>query len=85
MSQPQAKGCRAMGFPPPEVARLHSHHKAICCPECKKRWRDCRCKLTQQELDNLSNKPHLAREWGYKGAMVLPVTHPDHPLFRSNQ
>lgn len=65
-------------FPRVELAPFHAYAKSARCSTCDKRFRDCLCV-----------KPGLANlawgDWNYKGTMVLPVTHPDHPDFHSNQ
>jgi hypothetical protein len=64
-------------YPVPTVARPHSHHASRCCPVCKLRFRECTCESVDHS--KLPNPPHQAREWGYKGPMVLPPDRPDAP------
>lgn len=63
-------------FPPLEpLPRIHTHAPQCMCPQCGKRWLECRCPMTQKLRESIPNPPHQARAWGYKGAMVLPDSH----------
>lgn len=73
----------ALVFPPPVVAALHRNTPGNFCPKCHQRFSEgCDCPITATELDS---KPHYARPWGWKGPMVLPVEHEDHPLHKSKR
>lgn len=69
-------------FPPLEpLSRLHTHAPQCVCPQCHKAWTECLCVMTRKLRESISDPPHQSRPWGYKGAMVLPSTHPDSPHY----
>lgn len=63
----------ASKFPPVELVEFHATHRSICCQQCGRPFhRGCGCVV---DVMLLPSKPHQAREWGYKGTMVLPPEH----------
>lgn len=59
-------------FPPvPPPTELHLTTPQCMCPQCKVRWRHCRCAWTAELRARIHNPPHQAREWGYKGTQTL--------------
>lgn len=48
------------------------------CQACGRRFLECEC-VRPVPQDSV----HYTRPWGWKGVMVLPETHPDHPNYKA--